>query len=409
MNNITIQTDDSDSETLTLAKTIQLNGATIETPTAAQIGRTRAKFPSLTPHSDATGINEIHRSFTIDELKQGLDADESTFKKNIAKAVYQAGDDEINIVFPELRANAPSDTKLKELEFRKEHLVELIQFLDDIADIFTVPLAQVLVDKIRKDTFRGEAFRTLYYNIEQYLEVCEATDVSTPVMGMAYAIPETKNVQLLNRQDDYNLHAYCLDYNGLKIGRGVNLEKYALTLTDWLNSNDLLRSSLVYAINANRVPGGAASIKPSEKFAGYSAGHDILGGYHVQMKREDEDDYPSDDFTRNPWVFDQHEYVCKESVPQDLVRFSKPTGYNLNELAQKAEEDEYRDVERLLNPEQISFAGNRLRDAIHAGQVVDHYQSKMGISDEHIKNFTDYKKKFDKLTDQVRIRSPESY
>lgn len=271
-----IKTTKIDSDTLSSQKEVTVESTEFETPAKAlQVGKLRA---SETVSPLARGVVEIYRKADaagLNNSRQGWEG----LAKNLDRQAKNARDDEFVVPFIEYE-----DTDLN-----KKNAAEIARLQTNYGDIITVPLMTSLVNAADDgDDRTASNVSTIIENTRSFLDAVGNLGINKPVMGVIPLIGEDCTQALVDLYFEYNIRAYCVDYNRRSPMARFQINNVVSPLMQSLTNYDIREESLIYAVNAKPHRSGPADRRTPDTMYGYTLGFDIVGDNHIAPKLPEE-------------------------------------------------------------------------------------------------------------------------
>lgn len=272
-----VNTVDIDGDTLSTRKEVNVESKQFETPAKAlQVGKLRA---SETVSPLARGVTEVYVKAKAVALKNSRGG-WTGLAENLGRQAKHAQDDEVVIPFVEYDDTA---------DLESENAAEIAKLQTNNGDILTtplmVPLARAADDGDDRNTAHVSA---IIENTRVFLEAVEKLEINKPVMGVIPPISADCTQALMDLFLEYNLRAYCVDFNRRSPMAQSQIDHVANPLMQTLSTYDIREESLMYAINANDSRPADGNRRTPDAMYAYTLGFDIVGDNHIPPKLPEE-------------------------------------------------------------------------------------------------------------------------
>lgn len=341
-----VNTTKVDSDTLSAEKIVKTDSQELETPAKAlQVGKLQA---SETVSPLARGFAEIYikaNSTALENSRHGWE----NLANNLHRQAKRANNDEFVVPFIQY------DDKEK---LSPKNAAEIAKLETNYGDIVSVPLMTPLVNAASDgDGPSSDSVSAILKNTEEFLRAVDRLSIAKPVMGVIPPISEECTRALLTLYDDYNLSAYCVDFNRRSPMAEAQLDSIDKPLMDMLETFGRRESSLVYAVNANESRPATGDHQTPGALYAYTLGFDVIGDKHLPPRWPEEVFEEMED-TSELRLFNADTLSIVEVSPDDLASFLPdraeiPVDRVRRRIA--ANTDEKFRFEKLINAELISL------------------------------------------------------
>lgn len=304
-------TTDVDSDTLSAEKDVRTDSKQLSTPAKAlQVGKLRT---SENVSDLARGVAEIYIKANSTALENSRTrSDWENLGANLNRQYKRANDDEL--VVPFVQYDDQSD-------LAEEHAAEIAKLETTYGDIVPVPLMTPLVNAADDgDDLSNESVAAIVNNAETFLKAVDQLDIKKPVMGVIPPVSKECTEALLELYVEYDLAAYCVDFNRRSPMARTQLDSIDKPLMEMLETYGVRESSLLYAVNANESRRVTETHRTPGALYAYTLGFDIVGDVHLPPRLPPEvfEEMESTDELR---LFDEDSLSVVEVSPDDLGAF----------------------------------------------------------------------------------------
>lgn len=262
-----------DSDTLSAEKEVSIASKEGSTPAKAlQVGKLRA----------SEDVSDLARSFAEIYIKANRSALENSrngwdnLRNNLSRQSKRANDDEFIVPFVQYN---------EEDELAQEDAAEIARLETTYGDIVPVPLMTPLVNEAEDgDGLSSDPVSAIVDNTRVFLEAVDQLNIEKPVMGVIPPVSKDLTKALLELYVNYDLPAYCVDFNRRSPMARTQLDSIDKPLMETLETYGMRETSLLYAVNADesrRV--NDVHQTPGALYA-YTLGFDIVGDVHLPPK-----------------------------------------------------------------------------------------------------------------------------
>lgn len=341
-----IITSNVDSDTLSAEKRVRTDTKQIETPAKAlQVGKLRAS-EDVSPV--ARGIAEIYIKANGTGLENSRGRERYAGK--LRRQSKRAEDDEFVIPFVQFE---------EEGELTEEHATEIAKLQTNYGDILPVPLMTPLVNEADDgDGPSDPPVSTILENTRVFLEAVDDLNIGKPVMAVIPPISkECTNALLDQYVVEYDLRAYCVDFNRRSPMAETQLDSVDKPLMRTLERYDIRDSSLLYAVNANESRRVTDARQTPGVLYAYTLGFDVVGDKHLPPR------YPPEVFedmesTTDLRLFEADTLSVVEVPPEELESFLPDEAEipveRVRQRIAKDHDEKFR-FEKLINAELIEL------------------------------------------------------
>lgn len=392
-----IATDSFGENALFPRRDLTVGDKTISTPTkSVSVSKTREHEDV---RQDARGVAELYRTISTNDIRERRSG-ESPLTEKFQSAVNKLHEDELACAFLSYQETG----RLTQPE--REYLVDV---LDTVSDILTVPLMPKLLENIdAEDGVSSPAYQDYKHNAEAFLETAEKFAPETPKMAVVPALGRDFVDDLMQVYSQYGVQAYCLNMRRRRItaARWVGMVR---PLMRYVANRGEEERVIFYGINLH--PGetdDALGARPAADIAGLGMGLDIIGENHVSPSMPSEVFEAMEEsgdetiFT----LFDREDFVRREIPLSDLSdQFPDESAFEGSEVLERsrASDQHRRRLEKLVNAEQMALAAADLRPHINSNDVYQHVSGKPGIPPTTLRSYQSVREDFDAGREQTGL------
>lgn len=353
-----VNTKNIKGKSLFTEKIVKIESQVLETPAKSlQVGKIR-ESEIVSPH--ARGFAEVYIKVddtALENSRTGWD----NLRENLKRQVKRANDEEIVVPF----------LQYSDEELSLDNAVEIAKLESNYGDIVPVPLMTPLVNSADDhDVLSSTSVLDILENTRRFLKAVDKLSIEKPVMGVIPPISEECTRALLDLYYEYDLSAYCVDFNRRAPMARFQLDSVITPLMKKLEAYGRRENSLLYAINANKTRQGSDSQKTPTALYTYALGFDVMGDQHLPPRLPPEV-FENFETTNELRLFNPETLSVDKVPPDELESFLPAEGeMPVNKVQRRIANnpDEKFRFEKLINAELISlYLGT---DGLNAAEIV---------------------------------------